>query len=233
MVKKNALIVAGLIAIMLFAGISFAADYTFLASEDAYVDNEHVNTNYGASSDLLQVKDYKGEKKVIESLLKFSNTDLSALSGLNIVSASLWLYQYDLVKEKDDASKDSLNVHNVTGTWDESTVTWNNKPTFNASSASSITIDPTDAATQWRSWTGLEGLVSGWLATPGTNYGVLLEKDIDARNKIDLFFRSSEYSDSNYRPYLKVTATPEPVSSALFLIGGVALAARHLRRKKS
>jgi len=31
----------------------------------------------------------------------------------------------------------------------------------------------------------------------------------------------------------RTAVTPEPVSSALFLIGGVALAARHLRRKKS
>ena len=223
MKTKLAFLLLGLLSC--FAVLPFAAfaqtTYIFWAGEDAWVNEANPTANYGNAT-YLSVKDRGG---LAESYLKFKDSDLNQLKGLDIAQASILLYQYqDTYSPGDD-----LNVHRLTGDWSEATVNWNQRPAYEQQSLGSLYLASGDL--QWREWTGLESCVASWVN--GANYGLALENGLDAKNE-ELFarFYSSEFSDPALRPQLKVTTTPEPVSMALFILGGGALSFIPALRKK-
>jgi hypothetical protein len=195
------------------AVLPLAADaqttYTFWAEEDSWVNEANPGANYGNAT-YLSVKDRSSSA---ESYLRFKDSDLSQLKGLDIAQASLLLYQYqDTYSPGDD-----INVHRLTGDWNEAQVTWDGRPSYEQQSASSLHLASGDL--QWREWAGLKDCVASWAG--GQNYGLALENGLDGKNE-ELFarFYSSEFSDQSLRPQLKVTTTPEPVGMTLFLLGG-------------
>jgi hypothetical protein len=200
-------------------------EFTFWASEDAWVNEGNAGANYGNNS-YLSVKDRSG---LSEAFIKFSPDDLRQLNGQNIVTASLWLYQYDY----NYSPGDTVNARRVNADWNEAAITWSNKPGFSADSAS--TLDLVEGNDQWRQWSGLEGVVASWVIN-GANYGLALENNADLKTG-ELFsrFYSSESADAGKRPYLQVQVSPhtapEPVSLALFVAGGGILSLSRLRRR--
>jgi RHS repeat-associated protein len=56
----------------------------------------------------------------------------------------------------------------------------------------------------WKSW-DLTGLTQKWVNTPATNNGVILWATNEDTEGMNLWFRSSEHSDSNYWPKLEIT----------------------------
>lgn len=198
------------------------AIYTFVPSDDAWVNESNLAANYGNNT-YLSVKDRSG---LAEAYIRFSDEDINSLFGEPIESASLFLYQY----QGTNSPGDILNLHSINSEWSESSLSWNARPSYNLAPASSLNITGESNITGWREWGGLENVVSGWVS--GANYGLVLENHMD-NHKEELFarFYSSEYSDPGLRPYLKVTTvTPEPVSAALFLFGSGVLVC--LRNKK-
>ena len=78
----------------------------------------------------------------------------------------------------------------------------------------------------------MENCVASWIN--GTNYGLALENNKDSVNN-ELFarFYSSEAA-ANFKPYLKVTAAPEPLAMVLFATGAAVFgAAARLKKKKA
>ena len=150
---------------------------------------------------------------------------ISSLSGKDIISASLYLYQYNATPGTDA----NIKIHDVTGSWTESTLKWNNQPTSDYHIVTPMTFTSQDSANGWRQWDGLENLVTTWANDGKTNYGIMLEDDIYGNWAM---FYSKECLNTNLRPYLVVTtAAPEPISSALFLLGGASLALLRKRKK--
>jgi len=197
--------------------------YIIHPDQDAWVNEANPSANYGSNT-YMSLKDRSG---LAEAYIRFSQDELGALIGKPIIAASLYLYQY----LGTNSPGDSIALHRVSAAWDESTVSWDTRPMYDIEQISSVAISGETNTLGWREWGGLEAVVAGW--EKGNNYGLALENNKDMVNgELYARFYSSEYSNAAFRPYLKVTAAPEPIGLALFTLGGGILAARCKARKK-
>ncbi len=196
--------------------------YTFQVEQDAWVNDANPAANYGNNT-YVSVKDRSG---LAEAYLKFSNADMNSLNGVPIKSASIFMYQY----QGTNSPGDGLSMYKVSSDWDENVINWDNKPGCGTSGISVLQVSGESNTSGWREWPGIENVVSEWAR--GDNFGLVLENNRDKTNN-ELFarFYSSEFSDKAFRPYLKVTAAPEPVSMLLFGTGGALLGIKRIARK--
>jgi hypothetical protein len=208
--------------VSILSGKGFAQEtFTFYADSDAWVNEANPDANYGNFT-YVSVKDRSGSA---ESYLKFKDEDIARLSGRQVSSASLFMYQYAGTYSPGD----TVNVHAVSGDWSEASLTWNTKPAYVTAVSGSLELSQDIGL--WREFVGLKDIVAGWQSAG--NYGLALENNMDGKaNEFYGRFYSSEYSDKSLRPYMKVTVTPEPVSMLLFTLGGGAMAAAKMRRKE-
>ncbi|MFA6217711.1 MAG: DNRLRE domain-containing protein [Candidatus Omnitrophota bacterium] len=223
MKKKVVVLLLLVLGLMICAlGNSFAdQEFTFIVEQDAWVNEGNPNENYGNNT-YLSVKDRSG---LAEAYIRFSDADLGQLKGLQLTSATLFLNQY----QYNYSSGDQINAHKGTSDWNEGAITWNSKPGYEAEIVSSINFN--EGNNVWREWTGLENCVNSWVN--GQNYGLVLENNKDNQsNELFARFYSSESLTQDVRPYLRVTAAPEPISSLLFVVGGASLAVVRKLRKK-
>ncbi len=217
-VFSAALVAVALVSVLSGTGLA-QETFTFYADSDAWVNEANPEANYGNFT-YVSVKDRSGNA---ESYLKFKDEDIARLSGRQVSSASLFMYQYAGTYSPGD----TVNAHAVSGDWTEASLTWNTKPGYVAAVSGSLEL--TQDIALWREFGGLQDIVAGWQAAG--NYGLVLENNLDGKAE-ELFgrFYSSECSDISLRPYMKVTVTPEPVSMLLFTLGGGAMAAVRMRR---
>ena len=132
---------------------------------------------------------------ILRTYIKF---DLSTVpANARITDADLRLYQYDIF----GSDNFTIGLHNVTGDWDESTITWNLQPT---STDAEFTNNITAGAIIWESW-DIDTLVQGWLDGTITNYGMLL-KDTDETlvSTVTYFYTSDYTTDTTLRPKLEI-----------------------------
>jgi uncharacterized repeat protein (TIGR01451 family) len=167
---------------------------------DAYIKKEKPDERRGTDTELR----VKGEaNKLKRSLLRF---DLSSLPSDAIVSsATLSLY----VKGASGGAL-TINAHRVTQPWNEAQVTWKARDKaagqlwttqggdYDAAVAASTVVD--DTKNVWRSWS-IGSLVAGWLSSPATNYGLILEA---ASSNAEKVFKSSDDGTTSQRPKLEV-----------------------------
>ena len=116
-----------------------------------------------------------------------------------IVNADLKLYQYQTIGTEGF----TIGLHQVTESWEENIITWNNQPDYLPSSESIVTI--TVGAITWLSW-DIASLLQGWVDGSIVNYGILL-KDTDEPMG-DTFIRcyTSDYiTNPNQCPKLEIT----------------------------
>ena len=197
--------------------------FTFWAEQDSWVNESNPGANYGNST-YMSVKDRSG---LSEAYIRFSDKDIASLSGISIKSASLFTYQY----QGTNSPGDLVAVHKVLSDWGENVITWNDKPSYDSNALGSINIGGETNTSGWREWPGIEAVLASW--SDGGNFGLALENNGD-NVKEELFSRlySSEYSNSALRPYLKVTAAPEPVSMALFGLGGAVIGVKRMWKRR-
>jgi hypothetical protein len=166
------------------------------ASKDTYVYRMSPGSNYD-SDDILAVDqtEYYYETR---SYIQFN---LSLLpSSAVITDARLGLYYVDSYLNSVPAS---IGAYKVTGDWNASTITWNNKPAHATSAASIITVpaDPTHDFIYW----DITDLVKGWFKGSVTNNGLVLAVT-DENNRDGLrYFCSSVVSNAFQRPKLEIT----------------------------
>jgi len=236
--KKKTLFLLCAVAVVFLSTQAYAdVEYKFWAMEDSYITERYATSNYGTSA-TMRVRDKQTTTSNLFSraLIKFNDADLAQLSGLEILSASVHLFECG--RDAATSSEDRVNLFRVTEDWAEGTVNWDNQPGYAVELSRSRLFDADDPTPGWRKWDNLETLASSWVTGTADNYGIMLENDLDGLyNEMNVRFRSTEYLTADgdrgiYRPYLKITATPEPFSAVLFGLGSCLFGAYAIRKKK-
>ncbi|RLI40209.1 hypothetical protein DRO64_09375 [Candidatus Bathyarchaeota archaeon] len=171
---------------------------TITPSDDAFVMTYHPNDNYG-SEDTLNV-DPRSSYLTI-SYIKFNLSDIP--DGAVIVSAKLKLH------DSASCSDVEIKVYRVDGgDWDESTITWNNKPTYDEgiAYASFTSGDP--------GWYEIDvtDLVEGWVNGSYNNYGLVLKP---VSGSCCDQFRSKEHPNGNHPQLIVEYVEPNTVTTTV------------------
>jgi hypothetical protein len=87
------------------------------------------------------------------------------------------------------------------GTWDQTTITWNNAPS--ATAAGQDTIPPSTSEWNYNVAVDVTNLVSQQVASPATNYGLVLRLQVENIYR-DMVFATSHSADTSERPQLVV-----------------------------
>lgn len=166
--------------------------------QDAYVEYGSPTTNRG-SLQYLVLREKASFKERIYITFNIS----SIPEGSTILDSTLYLYIY----LNNLGAGDYLNatLHNVTFSWEESSITWNNQPLHSSGFTDSYKILNTDI-NKFLGWNATS-LVSSQM--PKGNVSLLL--NITETNTADntdyVRFYSKEYTTSNLRPILNITYT--------------------------
>jgi len=159
------------------------------AGKDSEVDNANPSTNWGTYTYITV--NWSGSY-TSRGLLEF---DLSSINGATVNSASLELYNWANNPNR------VYEIHRITATWSESTVTWNNQPAFDAAVAGSTNVTGSGTFTFT-----ITSLVQSWLNGTYTNYGMVL-KAVTEPASPNPYFVSSSYATAASRPKLTVDYT--------------------------
>ncbi len=174
--------------------ITYSDPICVTASEDAYVKESNPDSNFDNESciDVLSLTDNRRY-----SFLKFNVT---GMEGKTVTSVKLQLTEDDNSGEGDT----QFEVRNIaSGTWSESTVTWNNKPT--------------EGSTVYGSYTGgtlsnqqlLEIPLNNFTITEDGTYQLALIATSTPTD--DSAFESGECANSEYRPRLIIAYYETPL----------------------
>jgi len=151
-------------------------------------------------------------------LLKFALPD--ELAGASIQGATLSLYGWAVVGS-------TLEIRRATSYWEElpagSVFT---PPAYDSLYQTSAAVPPYSYT--WVDY-DLTDMVGFWVSNPGQNYGMVMES-ASSHN----YAATSDYGDASLRPKLSIDYTknvvPEPLSMALFALGGLAMVLRRRKR---
>lgn len=168
---------------------------TLSPTDDAYCDGANPSTNYGSSTDMI-AGDYADP---YNATIRF---DVSSIpSDATITQALLCLYSHG--QNYWTAGIDFLEIHRITSSWDESTITYNTFPSY-----SDPVYRKLNATTGWNTW-DIKEIVQGWVNGSYANYGVYIGRDFT--NSGDgsgwHIFYSKESGHTEFHPQLNVTYT--------------------------
>jgi len=169
---------------------------------DTILNSINPDTNYySAQSNFAQLYNLSFDFRSI--LL----ADLSSIIPHSVpINAKLWIYNFA------HSGSASISIHKILVNWIETQATWNNRITsttwgspgglsgtdYESSPDDTIVIDTNDV---WYSF-DITSSVSSWLNESSPNLGLIL---IDNSNNTYAEWRSSKYSDPDFRPYIEIT----------------------------
>lgn len=126
--------------------------------------------------------------------------DLSQLpANCTIQSAQLYLYFYTWT---DGFVTRNVQCHRITTNWTPSTVTWNTRPSFEATPMSSVSLPATPAWYAWDVTAWLQSVIDAEI----TNYGLLLKNEL--ATPANQYGAAYSLEGAENHPYLKVTYLP-------------------------
>jgi len=153
--------------------------------KDATVQNTMPDNNFGEDSFSIAGN---ANSTMILFYLQF---DLSAIPEEAVITeANLSLYQNNFWGSQDFA----IGLYRVYEPWEESTITWDNRPTISPQISSTQTVSP--GYTGWVTWEGLAELVEGWMQEDFYNYGILLQDTDEITADSTAYFCTSENINS-------------------------------------
>ncbi|MBL8475485.1 MAG: DNRLRE domain-containing protein [Methyloversatilis sp.] len=171
-----------------------------------------------------------------KTLIRF-DLGLLNLTSAGVGSATINLYGVPSLSPFESPSAEhpvTTDLFQVLNAWNESSVTWETAP-MTAMAASSSTVQ--SSVNGWVSFDAT-ALVRSWLDNPSANYGVLLaqrgvvEFDVDGNSRyVGALYASSASADASLRPFLQISAVPEP-SSVLMMGAGLGLLLMVARRRR-
>jgi len=166
-------------------------NYTLLSpTKDTYVSQIAPSANYGTQNTLKFGRESAG---VYRSYLKFEPTIL--IPNITIHEAYLMINCYGY----SGPGTYGIGVYNVTSNWEESTLIYNNQPSFNTTPCSTIYCS---ARQGWFVW-DIKELATAWITNPSINNGILVKLNDESDTNARYYNCSSQqYSPWNYRPLL-------------------------------
>jgi hypothetical protein len=181
--------------------------FTLCATADAYIAQQAADSNMGSYPN-LRVGFSTGPDSFHErALVRF---DLSGIPNTAIVK-SAW-FQAHLSSAGGSLSAVNMTVHQVTGSWSEGGVTWDNQPSINPSPHSG---SPIGTVLGYKSW-NVKGLVQAWINGSFPNLGVELRGP-----ETNWWARTFSSREGAYCPQLVLSLvsnvsihTPTPVPTA-------------------
>ena len=165
------------------------------AGKDSYVIKTIPTSNRGDYTAL-----YVGANVVGQETRAYLEFNLGSIpSTANVTSAELGLWYAGT----GDATVASIGAYRVTSVWNESTITWNNKPTYYASPYSYTSI-PAAVTNNYMEW-DMKYMVQYWVKGTYPNRGVMLMDTNEATAETWKGFYSSDWTTATQRPKLTIT----------------------------
>ena len=184
------------IAVLLSMPFSYSSSEaeTFSPTDDAFVDETQKNTSLGTNQYLI-VRRMSLINARLHTLIRFDLNTIPAGSMINSAKLNLYYWHWNDL----NPTGRPLQVHRILTDWSEDTVTWNNQPGYDATLLDST---PAPGAFGWIEWDVRNG-VQDFMDGTYTNYGWQV-MDFAPTNNAMIYFRSKEFTDSNFRPYLEL-----------------------------
>ncbi len=169
-------------------------NYTsFAPTKDTYVSSTNSSANYGTSTSIRFGREPTG---IYRSYLKFDVSSIPATATIHSAYLSLMNIGYS------GAGTYGIGAYNVTGNWDESTLMYNNQPTFNLTPTPLIFCSARFGLFVW----DMQDMVRSWLSSPSTNNGIVLKLNDETDTNAKWYTACSrEYTTANYRPALIIS----------------------------
>ena len=189
------MIVFAVTASVVSASIVTSEKYTNLSVyKDSHIEEEWKDTNYGSVNVMHVTSDSPAENE--RTLVQANFTSIP--SGSSVLSAVLKLY----MQNAPGASR-THKVYGITGSWNESGLTWRNQPNVSSVAFTNTTTGTADDV--WLSW-NLTSSVQSFVNGSRTNNGWEIRDSVENySSKREAEFRSSEAS--SLRPYVSVIYT--------------------------
>jgi len=139
---------------------------------------------------------YEPAGNILRAFVRFdlSNLPLTAV----VIDADLGLYYYSSLP----SASSSIGAHQVTETWLEDLITWNNQPS-SSSVAENTTSIPADGTFDFIYW-NISDLAKGWQDGSISNYGILFQDTDESTIRARKYFYSSDHYDANQHPKLVI-----------------------------
>lgn len=167
---------------------------TFGSSDDSHVREGFPDSNSG-TWDFMEVNSQSGKNQ--RAFVRFDISTIPAGSTVRSATQTLctgWVSPgrvYDL--------------HRVTASWAELTVTWNNQPAVAAAATTTLTVPSTTGCVTLT----VTSDVQAWVNGTASNFGWRLKDQVEGNTPgRGTGFRSKEYTTAADRPQLEVTYLP-------------------------
>jgi hypothetical protein len=236
---RTTILAAAIVAVLATTASAGTVDLT--ATDDAMLfSGSYSNTNYGSD---VRMGIYWGSARQ-KSLVKF---DLGSIdSGATITSAILTLYVDGHGSPWNNSNNEAMDLYRVTESWDEGTVTWNNRSGITSWSTTGGTYagtggNPYATSTQSVASVGdpvtwdVTDLVEEWVAGTSDNHGLIIMGAATYGNQMHFYSLENKATDgSDYYATLTVTAVPLPAAgiAGLGLLAGMGVVAVVRRRRR-
>lgn len=176
---------------------------TLTSAADSYADQGSAGSNFGTAT-TLQVRSAVTLLLLQNNARSFVRFDLSSCSiptSARVLTAKMKLF----LSTAPSANR-TYQVHRLTQSWGETTLTWNNQPIAAGTAAASVATGTTSNVT--KEW-GVLGDVSAFVAGTTANEGWRIMDSAEGSGTArEGRFSSREHATAGQRPTLEITYYP-------------------------
>lgn len=167
------------------------------AGKNVRVLSNNGNTNY-ETQQAIEIGYRSATAGIGRGLFQYDISGIPA--GAELISAIFYIYMGTTNENETDT--DTFLIHRITESWAASTVTYNNKPAYNAGTEASLSITGMDIG--WKEF-NITTLVGQWRDLSYPNYGIICKATTEAAAGCQNAFYSSYYmSDTTKRAKLVI-----------------------------